>query len=108
MYLPVILLRELGWPGLLVFAVPNVLGAAAFGYVLGGRLRSDALLARHEPAARWFSIIAIAYHAYFAAFLTTILAPAGHAPWPGLIALPTFGSLAWLRPKLPVMPLSYC
>ena len=34
MYLPVILLRRFGWLGFLAFAVPNVLGCAAFGYVL--------------------------------------------------------------------------
>jgi hypothetical protein len=85
LYLPVILLRELGWPGLLAFAVPNVLGAAAFGYVIRSAARGDALVALHRPAVRWFSITVVAYHAYFVAFLATILAPAS-APWSGLIA----------------------
>ena len=86
MYLPLILLRDLGWPGFLAFAIPNVVGAVAFGYVLASRARSEALIARQRPALRWFSITAVAYHAFFAAFLVTILTPDTPAPWPGLIA----------------------
>jgi hypothetical protein len=86
MYLPVILLRDLGWPGFLAFAIPNILGAAAFGYVLASRARSEALIAGQRPALRWFSITAVAYHAFFAAFLVTILTPESPAPWTGLIA----------------------
>jgi len=86
MYLPVILLRDLGWPGFLAFAIPNVLGAVAFGYVLRSGARSEALVARQGPALRWFSITTVAFHAYFAAFLVTILSPASSGPWPGLVA----------------------
>ncbi|MHC4653181.1 MAG: hypothetical protein ACYTES_20280, partial [Planctomycetota bacterium] len=86
MYLPVILLRDLGWPGFLAFAIPNVLGAAAFGYVLASGARSEALIASQRPALRWFSITAVAYHAFFAAFLVTMLSPASAVPLPGLIA----------------------
>ena len=80
MYLAVILLRDLGWPGFLAFAIPNVIGAAAFGYVLASGARSEALIAGHRPALRWFSITAVAYHGYFAAFLVTILSPGSPAP----------------------------
>jgi hypothetical protein len=86
MYLPVILLDDLGWPGLLAFAIPNVVGATAFGYVLASRARSEALIAGQRPALRWFSITAVAYHAFFAAFLVTFLTPDLPAPWPGLLA----------------------
>ena len=75
MYLPVILLRELGWPAVIAFAVPNVVGCAAFGYVLRDPARRAALLERHRAATRWFSIVAVAYNAYFAAFLVSTLAP---------------------------------
>jgi hypothetical protein len=84
MYLPVILLRDLGWPALLAFAVPNVFGAAAFGYVVRSGARSAALIDRHRPAMRWFSITAIAYHAFFCAFLVAILSP--DPPWAAVIA----------------------
>ena len=43
MYLPVILLRELGWPAVIAFAAPNLVGCAAFGYLLrdpAGRAQS--------------------------------------------------------------------
>ncbi len=84
MYLPVILLRELGWPAFLVFAAPNVLGAAAVGYVRGG-LREGPGLSAHQPAAAWFSIIAIAYSAFFCSFLVAAFAPAAPS-WAGAAA----------------------
>ena len=49
MYLPLILLRDYGWPGFIAFAIPNVLGCAAFGYVVDAK-RSDALRARFRGA----------------------------------------------------------
>ena len=86
LYLPVILVRELGWPGVAVFALPNILGAAAFGYVLRNRAGSENLIARHGSAARWFSVITVAYQAYFAAFIVAMVAPPEHGVWPGLAA----------------------
>jgi hypothetical protein len=73
MYLPVVLLRDFGWPGLLAFAIPNVIGAAAFGYVVRTGAKSAPLIDRNRPAMRWFSITAIAYHAYFCTFLVVVL-----------------------------------
>ena len=67
MYLPVILLRRFGWLGFLAFAVPNVLGCAAFGYVLRPRT-SQRIVQRHQSAMRWFSIVTIAYHMFFIPF----------------------------------------
>ncbi len=74
MFLPIILLRDFGWPGFLVFAVPNVLGCAAFGYVLRDAGRRADLLRRHERAAVLFSATTIAYHMFFMAFLATMVA----------------------------------
>ncbi len=84
MYLPVILLRELGWPGFLAFAAPNVLGAAAVGYVRG-RMRDGPGIAVHQAAAGWFSIIAIAFNAFFCAFVAAAFTPAAPA-WAGAAA----------------------
>ncbi|MGD9690309.1 MAG: hypothetical protein AB7K52_14180 [Phycisphaerales bacterium] len=64
MFLPVLLLRDFGPGGFVVFAVPNVLGAAAMGWVLT-RPSSDALLRAHAPAAAAFSIVTIAFHGLF-------------------------------------------
>ena len=74
MFLPIILLRDFGWPGFLVFAVPNVLGCAAFGYVLRDAGRRAELLRRHERAAVLFSATTIAYHMFFMAFLASMIA----------------------------------
>lgn len=64
MFLPVLLLRDHGIAGYLVFLVPNVVGAAAMGFVLrrGG---SVALASRHRPMMILFSLVTIALHGYF-------------------------------------------
>jgi hypothetical protein len=74
MFLPIILLRDYGWPGFLVFAIPNVLGCAAFGYVLRNAGRRAELIGRHERAAVLFSATTIAYHMFFMAFLASLIA----------------------------------
>jgi hypothetical protein len=65
MYLPFIMLRLWGWPGFLAFMVPNVLGCAAFGFVLD-RDRSRALVERLGWTCALFSAITVAYQAWFA------------------------------------------
>ncbi len=69
MYLPLILQRHFGWTGVLVFALPNIIGCAAFGYVLGSRRASGSLVERHRTAMRLFSIAAVGYQAYFVSLL---------------------------------------
>ena len=66
MFLPVLMVRDYGGWGWLLFAVPNVVGAAAMGWVLRDRDASAALQAAHLPACRWFSIVTVAFHAHFA------------------------------------------
>jgi hypothetical protein len=86
MYLPVSLIREFGWPGFAAFAIPNVLGCVAFGYVLATRAASEEMVRRHQVAMRSFSLVAIAYQSFFAAFLATaFLGPAQRAPWLGVL-----------------------
>ena len=65
MFLPVLMLRDYGGWGWAVFAVPNVIGAAAMGWVLRDRDASRAVQGAHLPACRWFSLVTIAFHAYF-------------------------------------------
>ena len=65
MFLPVLMLRDYGGWGWTVFAVPNVLGAAAMGWVLRDRDASRTAQQVHLPACRWFSIVTVAFHAYF-------------------------------------------
>lgn len=76
MYLPVIMINRFGWWGFIAFAVPNVIGCAAFGYIIKNRHRSEAMIARHAAAMTWFSIITVAYHMFFVVWLFTELSPA--------------------------------
>ena len=65
MFLPVLLLRDYGAWGWWVFAVPNVLGAAAIGWTLRDPAASRALQSTHLAACRAFSWVTLAFHAYF-------------------------------------------
>ncbi|MEE9131901.1 MAG: hypothetical protein V3T84_17960 [Phycisphaerales bacterium] len=67
MYLPIILLRQFGWWGFIAFAMPNVVGCIAFGYVLK-RATSRQLVRRHGPAMRAFSFVVVVYHMFFLPF----------------------------------------
>lgn len=90
MFLPVVLLDRYGWWGFLFFAIPNVLGCAAMGYLIGSGARSVAMVHRHLMAMRWFSRITIVYHAFFVAFIAYVIWPetAGHVlVVPGAVAV---------------------
>jgi hypothetical protein len=73
MYMPFILLRLWGWPGFWAFLVPNVLGCAAFGFVLDGQ-RSRALAAKLGWICALFSAVTVAYQCYFAGWAAGWLA----------------------------------
>lgn len=65
MFLPVILVREFGLAGWVVFAIPNIVGAAALPFVLRTPGASERYVARHAGAMQWFSAVTIAFHAMF-------------------------------------------
>lgn len=69
MFLPTILLRDMGAWSWLAFAIPNVVGAAAMGPVLASRGHSEALTRAHAPAMRLFSIVTLAFQVYFLAWM---------------------------------------
>src|SRR5688500_18106858 len=69
MFLPVLLVRDYGVWGWVVFAVPNVVGAAAMGWVLRTADVSRALVERHRVACVAFSFVTAAFQWYFAAWL---------------------------------------
>ncbi len=75
MYLPVLLVRDFGIWGWIVFAFPNVLGAAAMGSVLANAGRSRKLLDQHLHAAAAFSIVTIAFHVFFIGWILPRLLP---------------------------------
>lgn len=68
MFLPVILLERYGWLGFAVFAIPNVVGCAGFGYVIRNRAASESMVRTHGPAMAWFSAATILFHIFFAGF----------------------------------------
>lgn len=96
MYLPVPLLREFGWAGFLVFAIPNVVGCAAFGYVFSEE-RSRRFVARFPKLLTAFSTITVAYHAFFVGFVGSALLGDAERAAPGttLMLLSVLGLSAW-------------
>lgn len=69
MFLPIILLRDMGVWSWLAFAIPNVVGAAMMGPVLAARGHSQALTHAHAPAMRLFSVVTLAFQVYFLAWM---------------------------------------
>lgn len=69
MFLPVLLVRDHEFWGWVVFAIPNVVGAAAMGWVLRDASASVAFVERHRSACRIFSIVTVAYHVFFAMWM---------------------------------------
>ena len=65
MFLPVLLVRDQGVWGWVVFAIPNVLGAAAVGWVLAEPGRSERIVRLHAGACSAFSAVTIAFHVFF-------------------------------------------
>jgi len=69
MYLPVLLVRDYGVMGWLVFTLPNVIGAAAMGWVLYKPGAAADLARRHLSPAIAFSVVTIFFHAFFVGWI---------------------------------------
>lgn len=65
MFLPVLLVRDYGVWGFVIFAVPNVVGAAAMGAVLKSPKDSERLTERHRIAIACFSAITAVFQIVF-------------------------------------------
>lgn len=65
MFLPVLLVRDVGFWGWIVFAAPNVIGAALMGWVIKSPESSRAIVAGHARACGAFSVVTIAFHVFF-------------------------------------------
>lgn len=78
MFLPVLLVRDYGFWGFVAFAVPNVLGAAAMGWVLspGSSLR---VVQTHRLACAAFSVVTITFQLFFFSGLREPLRQLGSA-----------------------------
>lgn len=71
MFLPALLLRDYGIWGFLVFAAPNVVGAAAMGWVLTTRQSAATLALEHRRAISLFSTTTLAFHVYWLCWIGT-------------------------------------
>jgi hypothetical protein len=78
MFLPVLLVRDYGLGGWFVFAIPNVIGAGAMGWVLARPGASERIVAEHRSACVAFSAITLAFHAFFLSWLAVRIIP---LPW---------------------------
>ncbi|KAA0216229.1 MAG: hypothetical protein DYG94_05685 [Leptolyngbya sp. PLA3] len=71
MFLPALLLRDYGIWGFLVFAAPNVVGAAGMGWVLTTRQSAATLAFEHRRAVASFSTATLAFHVYWLCWIGT-------------------------------------
>ena len=69
MFLPVLLVRDHGLWGWVVFAVPNVVAPRRWAWVLRDAAASERFVHRHRGACRAFSRVTIAYHIFFAMWM---------------------------------------
>ena len=75
MFLPVLLVRDYGIGGWFAFAIPNIIGAAAMGWVLRRPGASAHILAEHRTACVAFSIVTLTFHAFFLLWLVGAVIP---------------------------------
>lgn len=94
MFLPILLMRDYGTWGFVVFAVPNVIGAGAMGWVLARSGSAERLVAGHAGACRAFSSVTIAFHLFFAQWLAVMVGGWG---WFLLVAAAPIGAAVLLR-----------
>jgi hypothetical protein len=94
MFLPVLLVRDFGLWGWIVFAVPNVIGAAAMGWTIVSREHSLAFVTNHRIASQAFSFVTIGFHLFVITWLfNQLVGPLGAAIGVGLllcVLLPLF------------------
>ncbi len=95
MFLPFVLLGQFGLPGFFAFLIPNVLGCAAFGYVLTPA-RQQFVRERCAGVCLWFSLATIAYQAFFAGWMLDPPIAFGVVVIAILLA-GSFGDRGWVR-----------
>ncbi len=84
MFLPTILMRDMGWMGFIIFAIPNVIGAAAMGWMLKSRLDSERFVEKHSGIIWWFSAIILAFHVFWILWISNFIRLAFPMPEPYL------------------------
>ncbi|MEL7237285.1 MAG: hypothetical protein AAGK78_00365 [Planctomycetota bacterium] len=71
MFLPVLLVRDFGTAGWVIFAIPNVVGAAAMGWVLKSQHASEVFCRMHRKMLATFTIVTVLFQAFTLGFLLT-------------------------------------
>jgi hypothetical protein len=95
MFLPVLIMRELGFTGVIAFAVPNIVGAVAMGWVLRSADQSRRMVGENREATVWFSLITIIYHTFFAAWIIRRIAGPEAGPAAAAIFFVFWAILHW-------------
>ena len=80
MFLPVLLLRDLGPAGFVVFAIPNVIGAAALGWIIQSKGASVRFVENHPAAVWWFSAVTLAFHMFWLLWVSSFIRSAFQIP----------------------------
>ena len=70
MFLPVLLVRDYGFWSFIAFAVPNVAGAAAMGWMVRSPAQSARFCEAHRRACGVFSIVTVLFQAYFVGWMS--------------------------------------
>jgi hypothetical protein len=91
MYLPVLLVRDYGPWAWVAFAVPNVVGAAAMGWVLWRPGVSERIAGSHAAAGACFSVVTILFHVLFVWWVIWRL-----AGWIGVALTVASAAVFWL------------
>lgn len=118
MFLPVLLVRDYGPWGFVVFAVPNVLGAAAMGWVLRSPDSSERIVRAHGAAIRAFVSVTGVFHLWFLAWLASadgwaagtgflvglaiLIAPTFRLGWGGPIAIRDAAPYMWIASSVAI------
>lgn len=108
MFLPILLLQDYGMMGFVLFAITNVVGAAAMGWVLRTRVVSAALCSQHARAIALFSIVTISFHLFFVWYLSQSgWVSGGWWPWItiGVFSVAAFSGLNSRNPAEILSPL---
>ena len=94
MFLPTLLMRDYGSAAWFIFAIPNVIGAAAMGWVLKSPESSARLVAQHREACLVFSYVTLSFHLYFIFWIARDYLP--YLAGPTIVALIVFVMLGRL------------
>ena len=76
MYLPVILVRDYGVWAWVIFAIPNVIGAAAMGWILKDH-DSQSMVVAHGRIIKLFSVVTAAFQIFFALWIFEQMSASG-------------------------------